>query len=90
MKIYKTSRGIVIEQAGKYYKSNQSGWANFINRDNLFKHVTEEMASLTHDATIEHWLANEIEAPVDQQEVWAAGVTYLRSRDARMEESQET
>ncbi len=28
-----------------------------------------------------------IGAPVDHQEVWAAGVTYLRSRDARMEES---
>ncbi len=28
-------------------------------------------------------------APIDEQEVWAAGVTYLRSRDARMEESQE-
>lgn len=27
-------------------------------------------------------------APVDEQEVWAAGVTYRRSRDARMEESQ--
>lgn len=26
-------------------------------------------------------------APIDQQEVWAAGVTYSRSRDARMEES---
>lgn len=26
-------------------------------------------------------------APLDDQEVWAAGVTYLRSRDARMEES---
>jgi 2-dehydro-3-deoxy-D-arabinonate dehydratase len=26
-------------------------------------------------------------APVDEQEVWAAGVTYLRSRDARLEES---
>ncbi|HYE30169.1 MAG TPA: fumarylacetoacetate hydrolase family protein [Methylomirabilota bacterium] len=26
-------------------------------------------------------------APVDQQEVWAAGVTYLRSKKARMEES---
>jgi 2-dehydro-3-deoxy-D-arabinonate dehydratase len=25
--------------------------------------------------------------PVDEQEVWASGVTYLRSRDARMEES---
>lgn len=29
----------------------------------------------------------ELAAPVDRQEVWAAGVTYLRSRDARMEES---
>jgi 2-dehydro-3-deoxy-D-arabinonate dehydratase len=26
-------------------------------------------------------------APIDQQEVWAAGVTYTRSRTARMEES---
>jgi 2-dehydro-3-deoxy-D-arabinonate dehydratase len=26
-------------------------------------------------------------APIQSQEVWAAGVTYLRSRDARMEES---
>lgn len=26
-------------------------------------------------------------APIDEQEVWAAGVTYRRSRDARMEES---
>ena len=28
-------------------------------------------------------------APMDVQEVWACGVTYLRSRDARMEESSE-
>lgn len=28
-------------------------------------------------------------APVDAQEIWACGVTYLRSRDARMEESTE-
>jgi 2-dehydro-3-deoxy-D-arabinonate dehydratase len=28
-------------------------------------------------------------APVDSQEIWAAGVTYERSRDARMEESAE-
>lgn len=27
--------------------------------------------------------------PIDDQEVWACGVTYLRSRDARMEESTE-
>ena len=29
----------------------------------------------------------EIEAPVGSQEIWAAGVTYLRSRDARIEEA---
>ena len=29
----------------------------------------------------------ELLAPVERQEVWAAGVTYLRSRNARMEES---
>jgi 2-dehydro-3-deoxy-D-arabinonate dehydratase len=28
--------------------------------------------------------------PIDQQEVWAAGVTYERSRDARIEESNES
>ena len=28
-----------------------------------------------------------LRAPVDRQEVWAAGVTYLRSKTARMEES---
>lgn len=30
-----------------------------------------------------------LQAPIDLQEVWAAGVTYLRSRVARMEESTE-
>jgi 2-dehydro-3-deoxy-D-arabinonate dehydratase len=28
-----------------------------------------------------------LRAPIDQQEVWAAGVTYNRSRVARMSES---
>src|SRR5947208_3455190 len=27
-------------------------------------------------------------APIDQQEVWAAGVTYIRSREAREQESE--
>ena len=30
-----------------------------------------------------------LKAPIDWQEVWCAGVTYMRSRVARMEESQE-
>ena len=54
----------------------------------------------TH-ANAAHWLEpklsyakpverpEEILAPIENQEVWAAGVTYLRSRDARMEESKD-
>ena len=33
--------------------------------------------------------AAELLAPCDEQEVWASGVTYARSRDARIEEAQE-
>jgi len=44
--------------------------------------------SLNHDSPVPitdqiRWLA-----PIDQQEVWAAGVTYKRSQTARMEESE--
>lgn len=42
---------------------------------------------LTHGQPIlaaDGWLA-----PIQSQEVWASGVTYLRSRDARMEESKD-
>ena len=31
----------------------------------------------------------QLRAPIDQQEVWAAGVTYKRSQSARMEESED-
>src|SRR5262245_38861044 len=37
------------------------------------------------------WIAQEdlrLLAPIDQQEVWAAGVTYKRSQRARMDESE--
>lgn len=34
-------------------------------------------------------LPEQLLAPIETQEVWAAGVTYLRSRDARMEESKD-
>ena len=34
-------------------------------------------------------LPDDLLAPIGSQEVWAAGVTYLRSRDARMDEAKE-
>jgi 2-dehydro-3-deoxy-D-arabinonate dehydratase len=51
--------------------------------------LAEELARLARAGLPQHWL-NEVRliAPVDSQEVWAAGVTYLRSKQARMVESE--
>ena len=89
MKIYKTNSGIVIEQQGAYYLSTASDWNQFINRDNLYQLISSEIIHIYSPVTLE-WLNNQtIEAPIDQQEIWAAGVTYLRSRHARVEESKD-
>jgi 2-dehydro-3-deoxy-D-arabinonate dehydratase len=49
----------------------------------------EEVAGFLTDDSAKPIPANSVKflAPLDQQEVWAAGVTYKRSRAARMEES---
>ncbi len=71
-------------------------------RDENFFHLagTNLDALFTHNEPAA-WLAAQLEraesaprpteflAPIQSQEVWAAGVTYLRSRDARMQESQD-
>ena len=46
------------------------------------------LKAVEHDPHVDMALTDvTLKAPIDRQEVWAAGVTYLRSRDARMEES---
>jgi 2-dehydro-3-deoxy-D-arabinonate dehydratase len=48
----------------------------------------EDLKGLVHPRLPRFALSGvQLKAPVDQQEVWAAGVTYLRSKTARMEES---
>jgi len=48
------------------------------------------LADLDMDAHPKHLLGDDIRllAPLEEQEVWAAGVTYVRSKTARMEESE--
>jgi len=90
MKVYKTANGIVIERGGKFYMSAQTDWDAFINRDCIFDLLKEETRGL-NPAGDAAWLrAQKILAPIGTQEVWAAGVTYLRSKTARMEESKDS
>jgi len=48
----------------------------------------EQLETLSHQS-LARLFVNQIQllSPVERQEVWAAGVTYLRSKKARMEES---
>jgi len=90
MKIYKTNSEIIIEYKGDCFISGETDWDVFINRDDLWSQVQKEIYQLAV-AGDEAWLKEkELLAPIGSQEVWAAGVTYLRSKVARMEESKES
>ena len=89
MKIYNTKRGIVIDNEGQYFLSNQTNWDTFINRQGLFAAVSAEIGSLTADSSLADAINGEVLAPLANQEVWASGVTYFRSRTARIEESKD-
>src|ERR1700741_3798825 len=88
MKIYKTLNGIVIERNGDYYFKEAMDWDNFINTHPLVDHIESVLPTFKR-IDKEDFAQLKILAPVSKQEVWAAGVTYLRSRDARMEESKD-
>lgn len=88
MKIYKTLEGIVIERNGDYYFKEVMDWDNFINTDPLVDHIESVLPTFKR-INKEDFVQLKILAPVSKQEVWAAGVTYLRSRDARIEESKD-
>lgn len=81
-KIYRVEGGIQIEnsQASSTNVINQP-WDDFINQANLFDICQKQDYPTKLGKTI---------TPIDSQEIWAAGVTYLRSKVARMEESKES
>ena len=90
MKIYKTNSEIIIEFEGAYYVSAETDWDVFIDRDDLWAQVQKEIFGLEPIGDAEWMQEKVLLAPVGTQEVWAAGVTYLRSKVARMEESKES
>jgi 2-dehydro-3-deoxy-D-arabinonate dehydratase len=86
MKLYKTTLGIIIETNNQFYLSNTQNWDFYINKDNLFDEIIEEVKELEAIS----WDGSGILAPISQQEIWASGVTYMRSREARMDESKDS
>ena len=88
MKLFKVSTGAILSDGSAFYKLDIE-WDKLINRPNLYNYLANDFDGKYLIDSNE--AINAIEAlllpPIGQQEVWAAGVTYLRSREARMEES---
>ena len=86
MKVYKCKQGVIIDKNGQYYSLPVSEWDNFINDDQLHKKLVDFLES--GKATKTNGINEaDILAPVGNQELWACGVTYLRSKVGRQEES---
>ncbi len=91
MKIYKTTEGIILQNEKRFY-SLEHDWDTLINRDDLHSYLIKilpQKRNITADEA-KNLLKQSILPPIGRQEVWAAGVTYLNSRNARIEESQST
>lgn len=85
MKVYKTKAAVIVESDGKYF-SIKKEWNELVNRKNLHRHLQQEIEG--HSPT-DKFSADATLAPIGDQEIWASGVTYMRSREARMEEAKD-
>jgi len=91
MRLYRTKKGNLLENQEKFWLF-EKGWDELINRNDLYGYLVNAVSGHKEVSALEaaHLMEQDLLAPIGSQEVWAAGVTYLRSRDARMEESKES
>lgn len=90
MQLYKTREDTLLVNQNTVFLLTER-WDIIINRSNLHQYLlalSQISEPLAFDQSQE--LLSKALAPIGNQEVWAAGVTYLRSRDARMEESKDS
>lgn len=86
MKIYKSNRGILIENEGSFYLLEED-WDFFINDDDLFEKIKQTISTTDPAEQGKELLNDGLQAPVQSQELWASGVTYYNSKLGREEES---
>ena len=90
MHLYKTTKGAILRHGNKSYLL-PNDWDELINQNGLYNYLLQLLnaAVIISEGAANSYIENYLLPPIGTQEVWAAGVTYLRSRDARMDESKE-
>ena len=87
MNLYRTTDGWVVEEAGRFNPVAEKSLDDLLVREDLHDYLGSRLKTGATAAGVLR--ADDLRAPIGSQEVWAAGVTYLRSRAARMEESKD-
>jgi 2-dehydro-3-deoxy-D-arabinonate dehydratase len=85
MKLYRTTHGIFVEENNRFYRVEANDWDALLCDPTLHARVR----SAIHGDPAQTFDSSTVLAPIGTQEVWAAGVTYYRSRSARIEESKD-
>ena len=86
MILYRIKDGVVVDTGEEILQIDEK-WDSIIGESNLTKEIDEMISRGEKQQTFN---INDALVPVYSQEVWAAGVTYYRSRDARMAESEKS
>ena len=86
MRVYRTTKGILIEKSTQYYCPRDQDWDTFINDDQLLsklENIINELAPIDDPTPY----LGSILIPAVHQEIWASGVTYYNSKLGREEEA---
>jgi 2-dehydro-3-deoxy-D-arabinonate dehydratase len=86
VRLFRTKSGNVVEQDEQYFRIDGADWDALLANEDLHGTLSGLIDGQTPSLKFD---PAELLAPISQQEVWAAGVTYYRSRGARMEESKD-
>lgn len=86
MILYRTKNGWVVEQDGRV-NPVEGSLDELLGREDLHTYLEGVLRAGASEAGALQ--QSQLLAPIGNQEVWAAGVTYLRSRAARMAESKD-
>jgi 2-dehydro-3-deoxy-D-arabinonate dehydratase len=87
VRLYRTQQGPYLLNDNLYYRVEENSWDALITREDLHAYCR---SVVERGERTKGFASSTILAPIESQEVWAAGVTYYRSRSARIEESKDT
>lgn len=87
MKLYKKKNQVIVQFNQSYYLLNNQNWDLLVNDDNLFSKIKNQILSAP---SVDKSEIKFIDPPIESQELWASGVTYLISKKERENESKKS